>query len=230
METYEKIKKLRENRGFTQKEVADALNINISVYKKIELGSRPIRENELAMVADFFNVSADYLLNRTSDPSAPTDSDESVGNNILSHFKLNTADMEVEDIQELEEEINEYMEFLIQRAKAKKNKKWFWRAFVLDCIYDGLYYEVSDLANDIANKAAKHLSKKVEYVRCSDIEQYMTEVENIEFIDYKFKNNLNKVLLRSISKVQDEFIVTTNKNLSDEHKNFTKRLLARRFW
>ncbi|WP_066026172.1 ImmA/IrrE family metallo-endopeptidase [Enterococcus mundtii] len=92
----------------------------------------------------------------------------------------------------------------------------------MDCIYDGLYYEVSDLANDIANKAAKYLSKKVEYIRCSDIEQYMTEVENIEFIDYKFKNNLNKVLLGSISKVQDEFIITTNKNLSDEYKNFTK--------
>lgn len=85
-----------------------------------------------------------------------------------------------------------------------------------------MYLEVSDLANDIANKAAKHLSKKVEYVRCSDIEQYMTEVENIEFIDYKFKNNLNKLLLGSISKVQDEFIITTNKNLSDEYKNFTK--------
>lgn len=92
----------------------------------------------------------------------------------------------------------------------------------MDCICDGLYYEVSDLANDIANKAAKHLSKKVEYVRCTDIEQYMTEVEKIEFIDYKFKNNLNKLLLGSISKVQDEFIITTNKNLSDEHKNFTK--------
>ncbi|MDB7086338.1 ImmA/IrrE family metallo-endopeptidase [Enterococcus mundtii] len=50
----------------------------------------------------------------------------------------------------------------------------------------------------------------------------MTEVENIEFIDYKFKNNLNKLLLGSISKVQDEFIITTNKNLSDEYKNFTK--------
>lgn len=92
----------------------------------------------------------------------------------------------------------------------------------MDCICDGLYFEVSDLANDIANKAAKHLSKKVEYIRCSDIEQYMTEVENIEFIDYKFKSNLNKLLLGSISKVQDEFIITTNKNLSDEYKNFTK--------
>jgi len=36
---------------------------------------------------------------------------------------LNTADMEVEDIEELEEELNEYMDFLVQRAKAKKNKK-----------------------------------------------------------------------------------------------------------
>lgn len=34
-----------------------------------------------------------------------------------------TADMEVEDIEELEEELNEYMDFLVQRAKAKKNKK-----------------------------------------------------------------------------------------------------------
>lgn len=50
----------------------------------------------------------------------------------------------------------------------------------------------------------------------------MTEVEKIEFIDYKFKNNLNKLLLGSISKVQDEFIITTNQNLSDEYKNFTK--------
>ncbi|WP_258082420.1 ImmA/IrrE family metallo-endopeptidase [Enterococcus mundtii] len=50
----------------------------------------------------------------------------------------------------------------------------------------------------------------------------MTEVEKIEFIDYKFKNNLNKLLLKSISKVQDEFIITPNQNLSDEHKNFTK--------
>jgi len=85
-----------------------------------------------------------------------------------------------------------------------------------------LYLEVSDLANDIANKAAKHLSKKVEHVRCTGIEQHMTEVEKIEFIDYKFKNNLNKLLLGSISKVQDEFIITTNQNLSDEYKNFTK--------
>ncbi|EGP4724044.1 MULTISPECIES: helix-turn-helix domain-containing protein [Enterococcus] len=124
MEAYDKIKQLREDRNFSQKEVADAIGLNISVYKKIELGSRPIRENELAVIADFFNVSTDFLLNRTSDPTPPKRSEEDqLGDSILSHFRLNTADMEVADIEELEEELNEYMDFLVQRAKAKKNKK-----------------------------------------------------------------------------------------------------------
>ncbi|EGO7851971.1 helix-turn-helix transcriptional regulator, partial [Enterococcus faecalis] len=85
METYKKIKSLRENKNVTQQEIADAINMNISVYKKIELGSRPIRENELSKIADFFNVSSDFLLNRTSNPLLPKDED-SIGQNIISHF------------------------------------------------------------------------------------------------------------------------------------------------
>ncbi|OTO53038.1 Cro/Cl family transcriptional regulator [Enterococcus faecium] len=78
----------------------------------------------VTVIADFFNVSTDFLLNRTSDPTPPKCSEEDqLGDSILSHFRLNTADMEVEDIEELEEELNEYMDFLVQRAKAKKNKK-----------------------------------------------------------------------------------------------------------
>ena len=78
----------------------------------------------VTVIADFFNVSTDFLLNRTSDPTPPKRSEEDqLGDSILSHFRLNTADMEVEDIEELEEELNEYMDYLVQRAKAKKNKK-----------------------------------------------------------------------------------------------------------
>ncbi|HGF8405612.1 TPA: Cro/Cl family transcriptional regulator [Enterococcus faecium] len=78
----------------------------------------------VTVIADLFNVSTDFLLNRTSDPTPPKRSEEDqLGDSILSHFRLNTADMEVEDIEELEEELNEYMDFLVQRAKAKKNKK-----------------------------------------------------------------------------------------------------------
>lgn len=124
METYKKIKSLRENKNVTQQEIADAINMNISVYKKIELGSRPIRENELSKIADFFNVSSDFLLNRTSNPLLPKDED-SIGQNIISHFRLNTSDMDIEDIEELEEELIDFQDFLIKKAKEKKkrNKK-----------------------------------------------------------------------------------------------------------
>lgn len=39
-----------------------------SVYNKIESGARPIRDNELIQFADFYNVSTDYLTNRTNNP------------------------------------------------------------------------------------------------------------------------------------------------------------------
>lgn len=92
----------------------------------------------------------------------------------------------------------------------------------MEGIVDDLYFEVSDLANSIAKKTAIHFSKKIEEIKCHDIEQYMIEVEHVEFVDYNFKNNLNKKLLGSINKVQGEFIITTNTNLLFECKNFTK--------
>lgn len=122
METYEKIKSLRENKNITQQEVADAINMNISVYKKVELGSRPIRENELAKIADFFNVSSDYLLGRTKNPTSPQEDTTKVGENIISHFRLNTNDLSSDDIEELEKELIDFQEFLIKRAKERKKR------------------------------------------------------------------------------------------------------------
>lgn len=66
MKTYERLKHLREEKELTQNEIAQSLDIDRSVYNKIETNVRPIRENELTTIADFFNVSTDYLLGRTS--------------------------------------------------------------------------------------------------------------------------------------------------------------------
>ena len=123
IKTYDRLKHLRESKDLTQKELADALHIDRSVYNKIEAGIRPIRDNELIKFADFFKVSTDYLTNRTSDPTPPEKGEIHSGDSILSHFRLNTSDMDSEAVEEIEEEINEYMDFLIQRAKAKKEKK-----------------------------------------------------------------------------------------------------------
>lgn len=56
---------LREQKNITQQELADALGItrqSLSLYEKAE---RTINIELLAKIADFFNVSADYLMGRT---------------------------------------------------------------------------------------------------------------------------------------------------------------------
>ena len=62
----------------------------------------------------------------------------------------------------------------------------------------------------------------MEHVKCYDIENYLNEVEDVEFIDYDFKDNLSKKMLGSITKVHGEIIITTNQHLMLERKNFTK--------
>ena len=68
----EQIAILREHRNISQKELAEHLGIHNSVLNRIELGSRPLRDDELARIAYFFNVSADYLLGLTNDPHGHT--------------------------------------------------------------------------------------------------------------------------------------------------------------
>ncbi len=67
--------RLRENLGLNQKKLAEDLNMNRSVLSRIENGTRPVRDDELTVFADYFNVSADYLLGRVTQKS-PALSDE----------------------------------------------------------------------------------------------------------------------------------------------------------
>lgn len=55
---------LRELLDLTQGELAEKVGINRSVLNRIELGTRAIRDDELVKLADYFDISADYLLGR----------------------------------------------------------------------------------------------------------------------------------------------------------------------
>ncbi len=69
--------RLRERQGLSQKELAANLNMNRSVLNRIENGTRPVRDDELKTIADYFDVSADYLLGRKM-PKVPSLSDEQI--------------------------------------------------------------------------------------------------------------------------------------------------------
>ena len=62
---------LREDRDFTQKKVAEYLGMHPNVYRRYEKGVRNFPLEAIIKLADFYNVSTDYLLGRTDDPTPP---------------------------------------------------------------------------------------------------------------------------------------------------------------
>ena len=57
-----RLRELRKLQGFTLKNVADALNTSNQVISRYELGQTEPDFATLIRIADFFNVSVDYLL------------------------------------------------------------------------------------------------------------------------------------------------------------------------
>ncbi len=64
-----RLKNLRKERGITQLQLALALNLNQNAISRYENGTREADYHTLIMLADYFKVSIDYLLERTDNPT-----------------------------------------------------------------------------------------------------------------------------------------------------------------
>lgn len=62
---YRRIRDLREDRDLTQRELGEILMCSQRVYSDYERGVLDIPTEILIRLADFYNVSTDYILNRT---------------------------------------------------------------------------------------------------------------------------------------------------------------------
>ena len=60
----ERLKELRTNRNLTIAQTAEALQMNANTYAKYERNERDVSTDGLCQIADFYNVTADYLLGR----------------------------------------------------------------------------------------------------------------------------------------------------------------------
>ena len=63
-----KLKELRKSRNISQLKLAMELNMNQNTISRYETGEREAGYAELVALADYFNVSIDYLLERTDNP------------------------------------------------------------------------------------------------------------------------------------------------------------------
>lgn len=66
---YMRLKQLRLKRNITQLRLAMDLNMSQNTISRYENKKREAGYNELIKFADYFNVSIDYLLERTPNPT-----------------------------------------------------------------------------------------------------------------------------------------------------------------
>ena len=65
---FQRIRDLREDADLSQREIAAYLGIQQTVYSRYERGFQTIPLEHLIRLADYYNVSTDYLLGRTRRP------------------------------------------------------------------------------------------------------------------------------------------------------------------
>ena len=64
---FKNLREIREDRDIRQKEIAKYLNVSQNTYSQYETGVISLTAEILIKLADYYNVSVDYLLDRTND-------------------------------------------------------------------------------------------------------------------------------------------------------------------
>ncbi|MYL50287.1 helix-turn-helix domain-containing protein [Halobacillus litoralis] len=127
----QRMKYLRQSKKMTQSELAEKLNITRGTYAHYEIEKRKPDYDTLQKIADFYDVSTDYLLGRTEQQtstknSAPFDPLQEL-NKIFEKYDVQDAgfwdiekwkEMTPEDLRSLED----YFEYLYNKSKNRQHK------------------------------------------------------------------------------------------------------------
>jgi transcriptional regulator with XRE-family HTH domain len=109
------IKRLREQRGIKQNEIADLIGMHRSNYSKIESGQREISIIAIDKIAQYFNITLDELVHMGDDiPKEITVEDK-------------TTVEQVRLIQELEQEEKKMIFKMVETFLTKKKFKDFFQ-------------------------------------------------------------------------------------------------------
>ena len=112
------LKKLRNEKGLSQKELTDRLQINRSTYARYETSSTQPDFDTLKKIADYYEVTTDYLLGHSNNPkSTYNDEIEAIRNDAsLSVMFDNWKGMSEEE----RERALEFVNFLIHEREKDK--------------------------------------------------------------------------------------------------------------
>lgn len=115
-----RIRELRKSKQMTQEELGKVLKVSKVSISGYENGTREPDTQGLSTLANFFDVSTDYLLGNTNNKhtiSSPESDD------ILTMYKIDTRGLTEDEIDDMREELEEYNDFMTKRLQEKIAKK-----------------------------------------------------------------------------------------------------------
>ena len=65
---FHNLRSIREDRDIRQKDIAEYLHVSQNTYSQYETGVISLTADVLIRLADYYQVSVDYLLDRTNNP------------------------------------------------------------------------------------------------------------------------------------------------------------------
>ncbi|PXW88780.1 transcriptional regulator with XRE-family HTH domain [Pseudogracilibacillus auburnensis] len=124
----DRLKKLRSDKRITQEKLGKKVNVTKVSISGYENGNRSPDTETLQRLANYFEVSVDYLLGRTDNPNPPNSEFNPMDeiNRLIKEYDIDQSGffdiekwkaMGPEEIKQLEE----YFEFITSRAKNKKD-------------------------------------------------------------------------------------------------------------
>ncbi|MGE7875373.1 helix-turn-helix domain-containing protein [Streptomyces venezuelae] len=111
-----RIKELRKERKWSQKELGERVDVSESFISKVESGKKQPSRDVTTKIAEVLNVTTDYLLGRSEDPELTTEEDKIVseeGKNIMEIIE----NLPKEERKKAWEQLEMYVNYM----KMKKN-------------------------------------------------------------------------------------------------------------
>lgn len=96
----QRLKNLRKQKDLTQTELANLLNLSHGAIAMWETGKRQPDNDTLLRIADFFNVTVDYLLGRDNEKTPPNE-DLSEGEMLLLDLFRNASEEQQQMVLQL---------------------------------------------------------------------------------------------------------------------------------
>lgn len=112
-----RIKQLADEKNVTIAEIERKTGISNGQIRRWD-SSSPKIEN-IQKVADFFDVSTDYLIGRTKNPKIDDFDDQNLSSQIM--FRMNTEGLTKDEVDELKTEVDRFLRFRKSEIESERD-------------------------------------------------------------------------------------------------------------